>query len=169
MLKPLILDKTHKTFVGCSAGFRDLVRNSAKSNLDQLDFDMARCSEGGGTYETTPYLLFADPASIQAENKEWAYDNDAPSFSLLRYARDTRTTSEDSMEPTILSRSALTKRKYPSVLKVCSNEVDVSHTSLETPDDGADRSAVQIQDRHRQDHPSIVLVLRALELRLGCV
>jgi hypothetical protein len=133
-LKTLILDTTRKTFVGCSAEFGDLVRNSGNSTLGQ-HFDMARCSEGGGTYEKNPYLHFAinnstsDPTStvhIQAESKEWAYDNDASSFSLLRYTRDPRTTSEDSKEATILLRSALTKRNYPSVLKVCANKGEIS-------------------------------------------
>jgi hypothetical protein len=134
-LKTVILDRARKTFVGCSAQFSDLLRSSANSTLGQPVLDMARCSEGGGTYEKTPYLHFSinnstsDPASmvyIQAQSKEWAYDNDAPSFSLLRYIRDPRTTSKDSTEPTVLLRSALTKRNYPSVLKVCSNEVDAS-------------------------------------------
>jgi hypothetical protein len=134
-LKTLILDTTRKTFVGCSAGFGDLVRSSVNSTPERLDLDIAKCSEGNGTYEKGPYLHFtinnstSDPTStvhIQAESREWAYDNDAPSFSLLRYTRDPRTTPEDSKEATILLRSALTKRNSPSVLKVCASEDDIS-------------------------------------------
>ncbi|RXW18463.1 hypothetical protein EST38_g7388 [Candolleomyces aberdarensis] len=85
VLKTLVLSTTQRRFVGCSARYEDLVRNAEEETLDQVGFDyyVAKCSEGGGTYEDHPgrYLRFAinnstsDPTStvyLQSESSEWA-------------------------------------------------------------------------------------------------
>lgn len=134
-LKALLLDTERRAFFGCSDGLESLLGSSSNVTIDQASID-SRCMVGGGTYETRPYLRFAISNStsnsnsltyLQAESKEWAFINDAPSVSL-KYAE----TSDSSYFPERLSpfRTALTKRNYPTILKVCAERADIGIETL---------------------------------------
>lgn len=134
-LKTMLLDTERRAFFGCSDGLEGLLGSLSNTTIDQASID-SRCMDGNGTYETRPYLRFAinnstsNPSSLtylQAESKEWAFVNDAPSVSL-KYAD----TSDSSYFPERLSpfRTALTKRNYPTILKVCAERADIGIETL---------------------------------------
>ena len=139
-VKTLVLDTAQRSFVGCSLGFKELISISANVTQAGIGIESLRalthCAEGEGTYKADPYLQFnisnnsTSRMHIQAESKEWAYLDDAPSFSLQNYVNTTSPTSEESTERMIWLRSALTKRNHPTILKVCSNEGAISVATL---------------------------------------
>jgi hypothetical protein len=139
-VRTLVLDTARRRFIGCSAGFKELITSSANATQAGIGIDdfrvLTSCSEGEGTYKNDPYLQFAindnstSSVYIQAESKEWAYIDDAPSFSLLKHTNITSGASEELTEHAIWLRSALTKRNHPTILKVCSNAIDASVATL---------------------------------------
>ena len=134
--KTLLLDTERGEFLGCSDLSEDILgsaRNVTATTFGGIAISLTSCTEGSGTYETSPYLRFAiryptsNPSStvyLRAESKEWAFFNDAPAVAL-RYAESASTTSRDlSRHPRPLV-TALTKRNHPAVLKVCAEDVEL--------------------------------------------
>jgi hypothetical protein len=115
-IKTMFLDMSQNKIFGCSSTF------SQASIQDLLANPEATCSDATGTYDKNPYLTFSvstasPPTSIftRTEAREYAFSDDAPSFSL-RFAKP-----DGSLTDRTLLRSAVTKRNHPNVLKVCSN------------------------------------------------
>jgi hypothetical protein len=112
----MFLDMSQNKFFGCPSTF------SQASIQDLLTNPEAICSDATGTYDENPYLTFSvstasPPTRIftRTEAREYAFSDDAPSFSL-RFANP-----DGSLTDRTLLRSAVTKRNSPNELKVCSN------------------------------------------------
>ena len=118
-IQSLVLDTNSKMF--CSSGSWQNLTD--RSTVEEY---LSQCPGDWGRYAESPFLSFAINSTtstqpityLQAESREYAYSNDAPSFSLRRaesFGASTRPTGS------IVLRSALTKRNEPHVLKVCVN------------------------------------------------
>ncbi|KAJ3525873.1 hypothetical protein NMY22_g10395 [Coprinellus aureogranulatus] len=139
--KALVLNLAQRKFAGCATRLSDVLGDlslNTTTGRDNLHHSLESCTDGGGTFEKQPYLRFAITHSnsitnstvyLRAESEEWAYPNDAPSF-ILKFDDVPGLSSVDlSLRPTSL-RTALTKRNHPTILKMCSNKVDVTVDTL---------------------------------------
>lgn len=101
VVRMLAQDATQTGFTGCPPGSEDLFGSFVNASLEQF-------LEGGRACEERSSPRFSTRAStpgptptisLHAVSYEWAYSNDAPSFSLLRYNRGAVTICEDSTGP----------------------------------------------------------------------